>query len=646
MFCAASLTTLLAVASAGVPDRAPSYPAVRISKAPVIDGVVNLDEWAEAATFTGLVNSDSGQPCPEPSQFWIAYDDKNVYFAARMDDHQPGSIHATEYRTNVQFPGDDFVELDLDLSGSLRDFGVFLANPRGATRAVLPGGRALKREWAGEIVAKSRVTATGWESEMRIPWSILPIPGKGKRDVRFNVGRFIARLNQAYSHSYVIPGHEQVTPYWRGVMLPSPYVDHHLLMLPYGYAGYDRESGVIADAGLDFKTQLAQQVNLVGTINPDFRNVENGILSLDFSRFERIVAETRPFFLEGQRYMNTALFASQRIGHFDAGINTYGKLSDTSQFGLIDTIDFGRENDTAVNLSYDPNPNDSYRVTATSLTQPGLDNNAYMARYNRQFGPVSLFLRDMGSQDTAVGWGENSTAQVGYYKDGLQGSLAYTRVTPNFNPRLGFFPETDFRGYDAFVSYYRPMPHGPLLTWNASLYDTDYAHADGSPYRRDNGGSVDLLFRNKVGFGVAADRANFEGSHDRLDAVHVAYPATDPLRQMSVDYQVGEFQSIPYRSLALHWNLRPVRTLQISSWLQEVRYDTVQEQAIVGASYDLGRDRSIAGRAVLNQGKTNFYLAYRRSGNRGAEYYVILGDPNAPTFRTSLLVKAVFPFRV
>ena len=39
------------------------------------------------------------------------------------------------------------------------------------------------------------------------------------------------------------------------------------------------------------KTSLTDQIDLVGTINPDFRNVENQVLSVDFSYFERLAGE-------------------------------------------------------------------------------------------------------------------------------------------------------------------------------------------------------------------------------------------------------------------------------------------------------------------------------------------------------------------
>jgi hypothetical protein len=50
------------------------------------------------------------------------------------------------------------------------------------------------------------------------------------------------------------------------------------------------------------------------------------------------------------------------------------------------------------------------------------------------------------------------------------------------------------------------------------------------------------------------------------------------------------------------------------------------------------------GRVVYQSRQTNGYLAFRRSGNRGTEYYLILGDPNAPRFRSSFLLKVVTPF--
>jgi hypothetical protein len=49
---------------------------------------------------------------------------------------------------------------------------------------------------------------------------------------------------------------------------------------------------------------------------------------------------------------------------------------------------------------------------------------------------------------------------------------------------------------------------------------------------------------------------------------------------------------------------------------------------------------------VKRQDKLNAYLSFRKSGNRGAEYFLFLGDPNALTFRASVILKLVVPFQL
>ena len=65
-----------------------------------------------------------------------------------------------------------------------------------------------------------------------------------------------------------------------------------------------------------------------------------------------------------------------------------------------------------------------------------------------------------------------------------------------------------------------------------------------------------------------------------------------------------------------------------------------------GRADDLGRNRAISGRVVYQSGLTDGYLAFRRSGNRGTEYCLILGDPNALRFRASLLLKIISPIDI
>jgi len=211
----------------------PVVPAFRVTTPPTIDGVIHEDsEWKGVPSLSGLVSEQDGAKAPDSGTFWIAYDDKYVYVAARMLDSEPRQIRGTEYQTNVSLQGDDYFQFDLDVSGSMNDFNTFQVNPRGATNTSLAGGRALKREWAGEFLTAARITSTGWEAELRIPWQLMLLPPAGKRDVRINFERYQARRTRMYSSVYFGTGYAQQQPIWRGVEIPKQIADRTIKLLP------------------------------------------------------------------------------------------------------------------------------------------------------------------------------------------------------------------------------------------------------------------------------------------------------------------------------------------------------------------------------------------------------------------------------
>jgi hypothetical protein len=89
-----------------------------------------------------------------------------------------------------------------------------------------------------------------------------------------------------------------------------------------------------------------------------------------------------------------------------------------------------------------------------------------------------------------------------------------------------------------------------------------------------------------------------------------------------------------------------MQPLQFVGTWQFLDHDGKHTQTIFSANYDLGSDRSISGRAVMRDSDWNAYVAYRRSGNTGMEYFLIFGDPNARKFRSSLILKVTYPLQM
>src|SRR5207237_5270006 len=77
------------------------------------------------------------------------------------------------------------------------------------------------------------------------------------------------------------------------------YATPHSEMGSCATAAFDaqRQAGICA--GLDFRYNLASDLALVGTLNPDFGQVDADSRVLNLTTFETFFPEKRPFFLEG-----------------------------------------------------------------------------------------------------------------------------------------------------------------------------------------------------------------------------------------------------------------------------------------------------------------------------------------------------------
>ena len=102
-------------------------------------------------------------------------------------------------------------------------------------------------------------------------------------------------------------------------------------MLPYLIGGISETDASVgatpgslrestARAGADLRYEVTPQLRLIGTVNPDFENVEQAVEGIDFSYGERYVPDRRPFFSEGGNVYNIGqLFHSRRIVDMDGG---------------------------------------------------------------------------------------------------------------------------------------------------------------------------------------------------------------------------------------------------------------------------------------------------------------------------------------
>lgn len=626
-------------------------PGFKLSKPPVIDGTVDASEWAGVPMVSGGFDPNTKAVCPEPTQYFLAYDNKAIYLAVKFRDSQPGSISATEFRQNVDLSGNDSFSIAIDPFGQLTDFNTFTVSAAGGTQIAIAGGRAVKREWLGELQARTRITSDGWEGEVKIPWAIMRMPSPGKRNVRVNLARTIQRLQRTYSWQFVNNGLQQNNGIWTDIETPN-VEERTLKLLPYVFGGYGRDNGIVGNAGLDVRAPITPTVDFVGSLYPDFRNVENAILGLNFSYFERLNAEARPFLLEGNRFFSTSfdapIYTSQRIPRFDLGVKAVGKVDARNTIGILNTNSFTVENDLVAKYAYQFNPFRSLQVAVADRRRLGTRNTTDFVAYNHQIGALSFFGQHSRSNDSEVGTGHRTNVGVFGNRDSLSWGTEYLEISKDYLPRLGFSPQPNRRGMSGLVSYERQNPTGAILNYVTNFSAGSFQNFEGGGLQNKfyNVGGELTLRRNRLNLDGTYSYNKFRGNDDSFVTLEATLPEGDPYRSFVLGRVQGRQASEPFVLNSATFNYRPVDALQLTASFQDFKLGDDRETQVIGVfNYLLDEDRLINGRVVRTGNQINSYVGYRRIG-RGAEYYLILGDPNSQTTRTVLVLKAVWPFEL
>lgn len=349
----APLLLICALASANdqEPENVPSYRAVRVTGAMVIDGRLDEPIWGQATPADGFRQRDpkEGEPASERTEVRVAYDDLALYVGVRLFDREPAKIKHRLSRRDDDADADT-VRVYLDPRHDRRSGMIFQVSAAGVqSDAILFNDSWADSSWDGVWESAVTVDGEGWVAEMRIPLSELRFPAGDQQTWGFNVTRFIQRKNES-DWLELVPKKESGLAsrmaHLTGLdgLRPRP----HLALLPYavGKGEYIAPSSPsdpfhdgsrhLGSAGLDLKVGLNGSLILDATVNPDFGQVEVDPAVVNLSAFETFFEEKRPFFIEGsQLFSNFArngsnnfwgfnrsdpqLFYSRRIGRSPQG---------------------------------------------------------------------------------------------------------------------------------------------------------------------------------------------------------------------------------------------------------------------------------------------------------------------------------------
>jgi hypothetical protein len=636
---------------AAKPATPPVVTCVRVDAPPVIDGALDDGCWQNAFHCEGFYRTDKDLPAAEPTEASICCDDQALYVAFRCYDSKPGTIKREQRKRGGRIWSDDCVEVDLDTYHQHKQGYWFAVNARGTQCEYMLGGNVPKIEWRGDWQAAAHVNDDGWCAEIAIPFKILRYPN-GCHTWGLCLWRGLAREREwstwpRMGESWNWEKCADLT----GLALP-PYRESTVL-LPYALAESSSDTGNRLHLGFDVKRPLRSGLRLYGTYNPDFRDVEDVVESIDFTYTERYLPERRPFFIESWEGPRAVLY-TRRIEAVRTGVAVRGRVGRQEPTLLyVNAPDQG--NILAAEYDYSLGPVSEILAAVTSQ-QGGdsPDNTAAMmglglgrntstgtdsieARYYRAHSDVEedrgqirqLALNSWRGQGRASFWGE------------------FLEVSPGYDPPLAYVPETGIRRAAGGANMWERLETGPVRGWgwSASFDNTDSLTDDPGYYAV--GVSADRDLRNNTSQWVSLHHGRRERFPDYGVSFGYGWNNADLYRSGNASLEIGRRLGggSLFASVAQGFRLSEAFSLQASVEFLRMTSPIEPErehQVIVTGAYDLSDERTISGRLVERAEGLNFYLTYRQAVRHGMDAFVIVGDPNSDTFTGRIAIKTVW----
>ncbi len=621
---------------------------------PLIDGTVDSKEWSEATLIEDFRDRVTAQPPKaDPTRAYLGYAEKGIYCAFICDDSEPEKIIGREVVPNAEFRGEDTVTLDLNLFGTRAydQLNEFIVNAIGTQTERIAGGRAAKREWRGEWQAKTRKTDKGWECEMFVPWKMLNYPDRKSINMDLNLIRRQGRTQyeQSWANCRTNPLPE-LQGQWLDVQPPAPPKPKAQFLV---YDALDLEPTSNHNrVGLDARLALTQTFNGLLTVAPDFQNIEDVIAGNDFVRTERFLSDPRPFFVEGNQFFELndrftfgRLFYSRRIDQIDVGAKAYGQLNEKVALGAMLTKSSGGGSSAVVKLNNTISGTQSQRAFAVFDNRAGITNTALGVAFAKRWDTLGISAELNSEQNQGEDADTAGSFQVSYQRPNTRISGRYVWVEDNFAPSLGFIPWTNRRGGYAIVELFRNYRSGPIRDSYLNVfydqyrtYDTDVLQQGGISFYGEFSTFQD------IGLGVNYGRETYSGSRDEVLGYSLTFGKTNRFRQFTLGYDHGTRQDEPSSFYSLGATVRVADGFDLGFRQSVLELGGTDRQSILNAQYQLSADQFISTRTVIKNGSANTYFSYRKSGQKGAEYYLIYGDPNAATSQDRLSLKAVWAF--
>lgn len=449
-----------------------------------IDGMMNEEVWETASVADSFINkwpTDSGKAKLQ-TEVRIMYDDQFIYFGikAYMSSKAP-VIQSLKRDVNPYYS--DGVSVVVDAAGKNTSGYTFGVNAAGAQMEGIAEVNSVSFDWDAKWYSATKLFNGYWTAELAIPFKSLRF---SRSQAQWGIN-FIRNdmTNNCFSTW------NQVPIQFFGANLnclgtisfedEMPRVTSNNAFIPYVSLKLDQEQNNFsssANAGLDAKIALNSSLNLDGTINPDFSQVDIDRQIINLDRFNVLLPERRTFFLENSDLFSkmgipTAAtpFVSRKIGLTEdgrvvpivAGLRLTGNIDPAFRIGIMNIETAKKYNQAAQNYLVAAFDHKILRRSnllgiVTNRQEISGDDKTGTNDYNRVAGGEFDFLSDNSKFNGALGYYHSfnpannklagfGIASIGYTNKRVNFFTSWSQINSNFIADLGFTPR--LYNYDA-----------------------------------------------------------------------------------------------------------------------------------------------------------------------------------------------------
>jgi len=528
--------------------------AIRLTAPIRFDGRLDEEFYTVTPPITGFFQTvpNPGEAASEKTDVWVTFDDRNIYVSARCWDSagKAGWI-ANEMRRDRFRENDNFGVL-FDTYYDRQSGYAFWTNQLGAIGDFQVSTEATSNSDFNPIWdVRTGEFEGGWSVEIMVPF----------RSIRYRQGldqiwgvQFRRTIRRTNENSFLtkLPrvagsgGMTRVSGAATLVGVQVPAGVKNLEIKPYGIASAvteplarpARRNDGDANAGIDVKYAVTQNLALDVTVNTDFAQVEVDDQQVNLTRFNLLYPEKREFYLEGAGNFGfgggqaPTIFFSRQIGlnrgrviPTRAGVRLTGKQGRTAIGAL--NVTTGDEtvsgtpgtNFTAVRVRRDllrrSNVGGIFTNRSQSNAAPGGSSQAYGADANFALFD-NLDVNGLYARTTTTGQPDRESyqARFDYSLDQYGFGVEHTFVDRAFNPEVGFVRRDDMRrtyGFGRVSPRFTDRPRLRRLIFQGTA--EDILNAAGVRTSQEFSGSFETEFTSTDRISVSLSR-----NYDRLDA--------------------------------------------------------------------------------------------------------------------------------